>query len=289
MNYEIKNKFIQVKINSFGAELNSLKRVDTNLEYLWQGNPQYWNRHSPVLFPIVGRLKDDSYFYKNKKYSMTQHGFARDNEFSLTKQTDNYLEFKLENNEKSLEIYPFLFELYIGYELVDNKIIISYKVKNNSNEKMLFSIGAHPAFNWALNENEKKEDYFLEFENIKEIKRYFLNDKGLVYESANLEIKENKMFLTEKLFQQDALVFNDINIKNITLKNINNQNFVKVNFDNFTYLGIWSKPTGAPFICIEPWYGVADDINTNQNIENKKGMISLEKYEVFSTSYNIEL
>jgi galactose mutarotase-like enzyme len=154
---------------------------------------------------------------------------------------------------------------------------------------MLFSIGAHPAFNWALNENEKKEDYFLEFENIKEIKRYFLNDKGLVYESANLEIKENKMFLTEKLFQQDALVFNDINIKNITLKNINNQNFVKVNFDNFTYLGIWSKPTGAPFICIEPWYGVADDINTNQNIENKKGMISLEKYEVFSTSYNIEL
>jgi galactose mutarotase-like enzyme len=289
MNYEIKNKFIQVKINSFGAELNSLKRVDTNLEYLWQGNPQYWNRHSPVLFPIVGRLKDDSYFYKNKKYSMTQHGFARDNEFLLTKQTDNYLEFKLENNEKSLEIYPFLFELYIGYELVDNKIIISYKVKNNSNEKMLFSIGAHPAFNWALNENEKKEDYFLEFENIKEIKRYFLNDKGLVYESANLEIKENKMFLTEKLFQQDALVFNDINIKNITLKNINNQNFVKVNFDNFTYLGIWSKPIGAPFICIEPWYGVADDINTNQNIENKKGMISLEKYEVFSTSYNIEL
>jgi galactose mutarotase-like enzyme len=289
MNYEIKNKFIEAKINSFGAELNSLKRVDTNLEYLWQGNPQYWNRHSPVLFPIVGRLKDDSYFYKNKKYSMTQHGFARDNEFLLTKQTDNYLEFKLENNEKSLEIYPFLFELYIGYELVDNKIIISYKVKNNSNEKMLFSIGAHPAFNWALNENEKKEDYFLEFENIKEIKRYFLNDKGLVYESANLEIKENKMFLTEKLFQQDALVFNDINIKNITLKNINNQNFVKVNFDNFTYLGIWSKPTGAPFICIEPWYGVADDINTNQNIENKKGMISLEKYEVFSTSYNIEL
>ncbi len=289
MNYEIKNKFIEAKINSFGAELNSLKRVDTNLEYLWQGNPQYWNRHSPVLFPIVGRLKDDSYFYKNKKYSMTQHGFARDNEFSLTKQTDNYLEFKLENNEKSLEIYPFLFELYIAYELVDNKIIISYKVKNNSNEKMLFSIGAHPAFNWALNENEKKEDYFLEFENIKEIKRYFLNDKGLVYESANLEIKENKMFLNEKLFQQDALVFNDINIKNITLKNINNQNFVKVNFDNFTYLGIWSKPTGAPFICIEPWYGVADDINTNQNIENKKGMISLEKYEVFSTSYNIEL
>ncbi len=289
MNYEIKNKFIKAKINSFGAELNSLQRVDTNLEYMWQGNPQYWNRHSPVLFPIVGRLKDDSYFYKNKKYSMTQHGFARDNEFLLVSQFDNYLEFKLENNEKSLEIYPFLFELYICYELVDNKIIISYKVKNNSDEKMLFSIGAHPAFNWTLNENEKKEDYFLEFENIKQTKRYFLNDKGLVYKNANLEIKDNKIFLNEELFQQDALVFNDTNIKNLTLKSINNQNFIKVNFDNFPYLGIWSKPTGAPFICIEPWYGVADETDTNQNIENKKGMISLKKHEVFSCSYNIEL
>lgn len=289
MNYEIKNKFIQAKINSFGAELNSLKRVDTNLEYLWQGNPQYWNRHSPVLFPIVGRLKDDSYFYKNKKYSMTQHGFARDNEFSLTKQTDNYLEFKLENNEKSLEIYPFLFELYIAYELVDNKIIISYKVKNNSDEKMLFSIGAHPAFNWTLYENEEKEDYFLEFENIKQTKRYFLNDRGLVYDSANLEIKDNKIFLTEELFQNDALIFSDQNIKNITLKSKNNKNFIKVNFNNFPYLGIWSKPTGAPFICIEPWYGVADNFNSNGDFEDKKSIIILQKDEIFSCFYEIEV
>jgi galactose mutarotase-like enzyme len=216
-----------------------------------------------VLFPIVGRLKNDSYTYKNQKYNMTQHGFARDCEFSLVSQSDNFLEFKLSNDEKSLEIYPFLFDLYISYKLEQSKLIISYKVKNNSNDNMPFSIGAHPAFNWTLNENEKKEDYFLEFENIKQTKRYF--------------------------FKDDALIFNDPNIKNLTLKNINNKNFVKLTFDNFPYLGIWSKPTGAPFVCIEPWFGIADDFESNQNLVDKNALISLEENEIFSCFYSIEV
>lgn len=289
MNFEIKNKFIKAKINSFGAELNSLKRVDTNLEYMWQGNPKYWNRHSPVLFPIVGRLKNDSYTYKNQKYNMTQHGFARDCEFSLVSQSDNFLEFKLSNDEKSLEIYPFLFDLYISYKLEQSKLIISYKVKNNSNDNMPFSIGAHPAFNWTLKEDEKKEDYFLEFENIKSTKRYFLNDLGLVYKNENLHIRDNKIFLNEELFKDDALIFSDPNIKNLTLKNRNNENFIKVNFDNFPYLGIWSKATGAPFICIEPWFGVADNFDTNSDFEEKSSIIILGKNEIFSCFYSVEI
>ena len=289
MNFEIKNKFIKAKINSFGAELNSLKRVDTNLEYMWQGNPKYWNRHSPVLFPIVGRLKNDTYTYKNQKYNMTQHGFARDCEFSLVSQSDNFLEFKLSNDEKSLEIYPFLFDLYISYKLEQSKLIISYKVKNNSNDNMPFSIGAHPAFNWTLNENEKKEDYFLEFENIKSTKRYFLNDLGLVYKNEKLHIRDNKISLNEELFKDDALIFSDPNIKNLTLKNRNNENFIKVNFDNFPYLGIWSKPTGAPFVCIEPWFGVADNFDTNSDFEEKRSIIILGKNEIFSCFYSVEV
>ena len=289
MNFEIKNKFIKAKINSFGAELNSLKRVDTNLEYMWQGNPNYWNRHSPVLFPIVGRLKNDSYTYKNQKYNMTQHGFARDKEFELVRNEADFIEFKLSNDEKSLEIYPFLFDLYISYKLEQSKLIISYKVKNNSNDNMPFSIGAHPAFNWTLKEDEKKEDYFLEFENVKQTKRYFLNDLGLVYKNENLHISDNKIFLNEELFKDDALIFSDPNIKNLTLKNINNENFVKLTFYNFPYLGIWSKLTGAPFICIEPWFGIADDFESNQDFENKKGLISLSKNEIFSCFYSIEV
>ena len=289
MNFEIKNKFIKAKINSFGAELNSLKRVDTNLEYMWQGNPKYWNRHSPVLFPIVGRLKNDSYTYKNQKYNMTQHGFARDKEFELVKNEVDFIEFKLSNDEKSLEIYPFLFDLYISYKLEQSKLIISYKVKNNSNDNMPFSIGAHPAFNWTLKEDEKKEDYFLEFENIKSTKRYFLNDLGLVYKNENLHISDNKIFLNEELFKDDALIFSDPNIKNLTLKNRNNENFIKVNFDNFPYLGIWSKPTGAPFICIEPWFGVADKFDSNSDFEKKSSIIILMKNESFSCFYSVEV
>lgn len=289
MNYEIKNEFIKVKIDSFGAQLNSLKKVDKNLEYIWQADAKYWNRHSPILFPIVGRLKEDSYFYKNQKYNMTQHGFARDREFALVKNEVDFLEFKLCSDEKSLEIYPFSFELYLSYKLEKNCLIVAYKVVNKLNDKMLFSIGAHPAFNWPLEENEKKEDYFLEFENIKESKRYFLNDKGLVYKNEDLKISDNKIPLNEEVFKNDALVFNDLNIKTLTLKNTKNENFIKVDFENFPYLGIWSKPSGAPFICIEPWFGIADEDSSNQNFEDKKGLISLEKDEIFSCFYSVEV
>ncbi|PUE63695.1 aldose 1-epimerase family protein [Arcobacter caeni] len=289
MNYEIKNNFIKAKIKSFGAELNSLQKNDNDLEYIWQGNKEFWNRHSPILFPIVGRLKNDSYFYKNQKYNMTQHGFARDKEFELVNQKEDFIEFRLKSDEKTFEIYPFSFELYLSYKLEFSKLIISYKVINKSDEKIFFSIGAHPAFNWGLIKNEKKENYFLEFDDIKQTKRYFLNDLGLVYKNEDLEIIENKMPLNEGLFKNDALVFNDLNIKNVSLKNTKNDNFIKVNFDNFPYLGIWSKPSGAPFICIEPWFGVADEKNSTQNLEDKKGIIILEKDEVFSCFYSIEV
>ena len=289
MNYEIKNSFIKAKIKSFGAELNSLQKIDEDLEYIWQGDSKYWNRHSPILFPIVGRLKNDSYTYQNQKYNMTQHGFARDKEFELVINEADFIEFRLKSDEKTLEIYPFSFELYLSYKLEKSKLIVSYKVINKSDDKMLFSIGAHPAFNWTLKEDEKKEDYFIEFEDLKQTKRYFLNDLGLLYKKEDLKIIDNKIPLNEKLFKNDALVFNDLNIKRVSLKNIKNENFVRLNFENFPYLGIWSKPSGSPFICIEPWFGIADDENSIQNFEEKKGLISLQKNEIFSCFYSIEV
>jgi galactose mutarotase-like enzyme len=220
---------------------------------------------------------------------MTQHGFARDKEFELVRNEADFIEFRLKSDEKTLEIYPFSFELYLSYKLEKSSLIVSYKVINKSDDKMFFSIGAHPAFNWTLKEDEKKEDYFLEFENIKETKRYFLNEKGLVYNHIDLKIEDNKIALNEELFQNDALVFNDLNIKSVTLKNSINENYIKLNFENFPYLGIWSKPTGAPFICIEPWFGVADEDSSNQNFEDKKGIITLQKDGIFSCFYSIEV
>lgn len=282
MNYEIKNSFITAQIKSFGAELNSLKKCDENFEYIWQANSKYWARHSPVLFPIVGRLKEDNYFYKNKKYSLSQHGIARDKEFEVIQNEANFIEFRLKSDEKSLEFYPFFFELNIGYKLDKNSLIVSYKVKNKSDEKMYFSIGAHPAFNTQIGD-------FLEFENIKTTKRYFLDEKGLIYKNEDLNLENSKLYLDKDLFKDDALVFNDSNIKQITLKNIENKSRVKVKFDNFPYLGIWSKPNDAPFVCIEPWFGIADEENANQKIEDKKGILSLEKEEEFFCFYTIEV
>ena len=288
MTFELKNDFLKVKINSFGAELNSLQKIDNSCEYIWQANSKYWARYSPILFPIVGRLKEDSYFYKDKKYSMSQHGIARDKEFEVVNKKENFIEFRLCSDEKSFEIYPFSFELYLSYKLEKSSLIISYKVVNKSDEKILFSIGAHPAFNWTLDENEKKEDYFLEFE-VDKIKRYFLDDKGLLFKSDDLKLENNKLFLNEELFKDDALVFEDSNIKQVVFKSVKNEKFVKVNFDNFPYLGIWSKPSGAPFLCIEPWFGVADDKNSNQKLEEKKGINSLKKDEEFFCFYSIEI
>jgi galactose mutarotase-like enzyme len=288
MNYEIKNEYIKAKIKSFGAELNSLQKIDDSLEYIWQGDKEFWARHSPILFPIVGRLKNDSYFYKNQKYNMSQHGFARDKEFEIVEKKDDFIEFKLSSDEKTLKIYPFSFELYLSYKLERNSLIVSYKVINKSDEKMLFSIGAHPAFNWSLEKDLKKEDYFLEFE-INNSKRYFLNELGLVFDSIDLKFEDKKLFLNEELFKNDALVFNDLNIKNLTFKNIRNENFIKLNFENFAYLGIWSKPSGSPFLCIEPWFGVADEENASQNFEDKKGIINLQKDEIFSCFYSVEI
>ena len=282
MNYEIKNSFIKAKIKLFGAELNSLQKIDEDLEYIWQGNPKYWARHSPVLFPIVGRLKDDSYFYKNKKYNLSQHGFARDKEFELIKKGEDFIEFSLKNDEETLKNYPFLFELNISYKLEKTKLIISYKVKNRSEDRLYFSIGAHPAFNISSGD-------FLDFEDVRTSKRYFLDDKGLIYKNEEVSFTKNSLILDEEIFKNDALVFNDKNIKSIILRDKNINKILKVEFKDLPYLGVWSKPNLAPFVCIEPWFGVADEENSNQNIEDKRGVQVLLKDELFSCFYSIEI
>lgn len=282
MNYEIKNSFIKAKIKLFGAELNSLQKIDEDLEYIWQGNPKYWARHSPVLFPIVGRLKNDSYFYKNKKYSLSQHGFVRDKEFELIKKGEDFIEFRLKNDEETLKNYPFLFELNISYKLEKTKLIISYKVKNRSEDRLYFSIGAHPAFNISSGD-------FLDFEDVRTSKRYFLDDKGLIYKNQEVSFTKNSLILDEEIFKNEALVFNDKNIKSIILRDKNSNKILKVEFKDFPYLGIWSKPNLAPFVCIEPWFGVADEENSNQNIEDKRGIQVLLKDELFSCFYSIEI
>jgi len=292
MIYSLENNEIKIKIDSFGAELKSLISLDENIEYLWQANPKFWNRSSPILFPIVGKLLDNTYIYENKEYSMSQHGFARDKEFLLVKQNKTMLKFLLKDDEDSLKIYPFSFELYITYEIKDRSLKVSYEVINKSNDKMYFSIGAHPAFNWPLEKNqEKQEDYYFEFEDFEKdsLNKFPLLENGISNNLESVRLEDKKLAISKDIFRNDALIFKNDNINNIVLKNSINNRFIEMKFEGSSYLGLWSKPNGAPFVCIEPWCGIADFIDSNKKLEDKVGINILEKNDAFSSSYFIKI
>lgn len=189
MIYKIENEFLKVEVNSFGAELKSLKTQNNGLEYLWNGDEKYWNRKAPVLFPIVGKLKEDFYIFENIKYEMKQHGFARDYEFKVVEQGMDYVILLLESDETTMKLYPFSFDFYISYKLDDNKLITYYKVINKSKDKMYFSLGAHPAFNWPLLDGNKS-DYFLEFDFEENLLSYKLENGTICDKRVDIKLEE---------------------------------------------------------------------------------------------------
>jgi len=288
MQYDISNGFLSASIKQLGAELCSLKRNGVDTEYIWQADETYWGRHAPVLFPIVGKLLDDEYIYNGKTYKMGQHGFARDNNFEVLEHKKNYMCFKLEYNEKTLEKYPFKFRLYITYTLLENTLKVSYKVVNKSDVTMPFSIGAHPAFNWPI-ENERRNEYYFKFKDANSLDRLPLTKDGISPKKETVSLCDGILPLNKKLFKNDALVIENLEKKSITLENEINDKFIRMAFKGFEYLGLWSKPTGAPFVCIEPWHGIADLVGHNKKIEDKKGIKFLEPEEVFESSYIIEV
>lgn len=292
MIYSIKNSEIKIEVNSLGAELKSLVLLEDNLEYLWQENPQFWNRSAPILFPIVGKLLNDTYTFKNKQYYMSQHGFARDKQFNLVEKSETMLKFLLKSDEETLKIYPFNFELYLSYEIANSQVKVSYDVVNKSEDKMYFSIGAHPAFNWPLDEkNEKQEDYYFEFETLKEnsLDRLPLLKNGISSSLETIKLENKKLNISKDTFVRDALIFRNENINSVKLKSNISKKFVQVDFDGFSHLGLWSKPSGAPFVCIEPWHGIADFIEHNQKLEDKEGIKVLEENANFSSYYLIKI
>ena len=287
LQHKISNSFVEIKVNDLGAELCSLKRKDDKIEYIWQGDEKYWSRHAPILFPIVGKLLDNEYIHENKIYKMNQHGFIRDTMFMLIKKEHDSLCFKVESSPETLKIYPFKFEIYVTYTLKKSTVDISYKVVNKSNKIMLFSIGSHPAFNWPL-ENENKNDYYLEFQDTNTLERVPLTDKGISNKTIIIELIDNKLDLKEELFYNDAIIIENLKNKFLNLKNKKNNRFINISFDG-SYIGFWSKHNGAPFICIEPWHGIADSITHNKKFEDKKGIIHLNKNNTFITSYSISI
>ena len=287
--YSIENDFLKVVITSKGAELQSVLTKENQLEYLWQANEKFWAKRSPVLFPIVGGLKNNSYSYQNKTFNLSRHGFARENEFSILKTTETSIQFLLENSEKTLLVFPFQFKFIIEYALQSSKLICNYLVENLSDDEMYFSVGAHPAFNVPLSDSTIFSDWILEFNKPETIGIFPLTADGLLKAQPIPFLQNsNQIKLTKDLFYKDALVFKHLQSNQLKLISNKSQHGIKMQFDGFPFFGIWSAKD-ADFICLEPWCGVADSENSTGEITQKEGINILKSNETFSRTWSIEL
>ena len=287
---KLKNEKLLIEISRHGAEVKRVYHQQHEIDYLWNSNPDFWARSSPILFPIVGRLVQDNYLLNGKSYSLNQHGFARDHKFDILCQTNTKAWFELKSNAKTLEQYPFEFSLKVGYELVDETLEVKWEVVNLSEETMPFSIGAHPAFNTKLNEEDQISDYYLHLESSDGIKTYLFNSEtGLITDEKVEIIEKLKLLpLSQELFEEYPVLILEGETA-ISLKSYHHEREVTVRFDEFPYVGIWSpineEKVIADFVCIEPWYGIADVAGKPQELLNKKGIQFLEPGAKFEESY----
>ncbi|MBO1624527.1 aldose 1-epimerase family protein [Bacillus arachidis] len=285
----IQNEKVIVSISEKGAELESVRLKEDNTEYLWQGDPKYWGRRAPILFPIVGRLVDNAYYVDGKPYSLTQHGFARDLIFSVKEQSETKITYVVTSNQETLQKYPYEFELYVSYELDEQNIHVTYEVINPTPKEMLFSIGAHPGFNCPLIEGESFTDYHLSFNGSEHLETSVLKGPFLSKEKQLVVENKTELPLTYDLFKNDALIFENMNTNEISIRSHKHNKFVKVAFEGFPFVGVWTSGTDAPFLCIEPWYGIADEVEPAKDFKEKKGVQPLQANETFTCRYSITI
>ena len=289
MTYILENENIKISAKTFGGELTSLTLKKDNTEYLWNGDEKYWKYHSPILFPIVGKVLNNKYIVDGNEYELPQHGLARTREFTMIEKDDNHIIFELLWSEDTLKIYPYKFSLRLSYELLDNGVKVGYKVKNLDDKDIYFSIGGHPAFMCPLLEGERFEDYYFEFNQKENTGIMELDtDKGF-FTGNTVEFfnNENKINLNFELFKYDALVFNNLKSNLITLKSDKNNKELTMDFTGFPYIALWTKATRTPFICIEPWYGHSDYCDFNGELKDKAGIQKLSVDTEFNAEYKV--
>ncbi len=273
MIYEIKNEFMTVAVDTLGAQLMSL-RENGGREYLWQGDPTYWRRRSPILFPFIARLHGAQFSCGGKLYKAERHGFAPSSEFSLREMSKSSITLTLKSTPEIYENYPFDFVLNLTYSLEGRALRISAAVENNGDNPMFFAFGLHPGFMLPLGENEPFEEHYLEFSAPCEPKKILLAPDTLLPsgESESYPLKDGKiMTLDRPMFDNDAIILTDVP-DTVTLKSRGSDRSVTVKYPSVKYVGFW-QPVGkeAPLLCIEPWSslpgrdGVTEEIDKNGN------------------------
>lgn len=287
--YTLENDQIAIAVDSHGAELKSLVRKDTQTEYMWKADPEFWGRTAPVLFPFVGAVNNKEFRTKGQTFTMGQHGFARDMEFELESKTEDALWFVLNSSEETLAKYPYAFVLKIGYRLRGSTAEVIWQVENPSDEGLPFSIGGHPAFNCPIEPGKKQTDYQISFDVKGPITSTRLEDGLASAETDVYELKDGFLPVTEHLFDKDALIIEGQGVKKVALCDAQGKAYLTVSMDAPLF-GIWS-PTGknAPFICIEPWYGRCDDAGYTGELKDRKWGNLLAPGQTWKESFTISV
>lgn len=283
----IENEKLKAVISSKGAELQSLVNKETGLEYMWNADPAYWSKYSPVLFPIIGTLKDDTYFYKDKAYQLPRHGFARERVFLKDQVSISEAVFTLTQDADTLAVYPFAFSLKLRYKLLDNLLTCTYEVTNTGYDELLFSVGAHPAFAVPMVKDTLYSDYYLQFNKTEKLHRWRILDGLMANHSEELPIENDKLLLTHELFYQDAIVLKNMQTDSITIGSTKHQHGLHFNFHDFPFFGIWAY-RDANFVCLEPWCGIADSVDHNQQLTEKEGIIKLAALANWQKKWQVE-
>lgn len=287
----LKNATISVSLKSLGAELTSIKDA-AGTEYLWQGNPDFWDGQAPVLFPIVGSIRNDkATIAGDKTCSFGRHGLARKLEFSLLSSTDTSAVYSLRSDEATKEQYPFDFELQMIYELTEKGVKVTHKVINHDSNPMPYCVGGHPAFNCPISDGESFEDYIVEFEQPETADCALLDDAGLIHNENRVRVLENETTIPLKhsLFYKDALIFDKLKSRQVSLKHKTLNKGICVSFPDFNYLGVWSSANDGPFVALEPWSGTATCSDEDNVFEHKRGVRTLSPGQEETLSFIIEI
>ncbi len=282
--YTLENDKIRIRVDSHGAELVSVVKKDTGREYMWSADANFWGRVSPVLFPVVGNYRDHKTSYDGRTYESGQHGFARDMDFALASQMVDELWFATSSNSDTLEHYPFQYSLLIGYRINGSSIRVMWNVMNQDRRDIYFSIGGHPAFLSPV------DGAAIEFDVHGSLTAGVLDSNGLLSErTKEFELEGGRLSLNHAMFDEDALIFEDQQIKKAVLIDENGQNVLGLLFDA-PLLGLWTPAKkNAPFICIEPWYGRTDRSSFDGDITEREWGNRLKPSEVFSAHYDVIL
>jgi galactose mutarotase-like enzyme len=282
----IRSDGIAATVLAHGAELCSLKNRE-GLELLWQAGPQ-WPRHAPLLFPIVGRLKNDELRHRGKVYPMTQHGLARDHRFEWVSRGPNSCKLVLTDSETTRARYPFAFRLELAYRVEGAALDVECEITNSSEEMLPASLGGHPAFNWPLHPGLSKRAYMLTFSDDEPAPIRRLKDGLMRPQPEPTPVRGKTLSLSEALFEDDAVILDQLASRSVRYAADRGPS-IEMSWQGFRELGVWSKPGGAPFLCIEPWHGFASPSDFDGEFSDKPGLMQIPVGESRSLSYCIRL